>query len=188
MFNFRWIIKLFEALSQTKPPEIKDVRQEFPWHETRKWSKRATSQIKQIIIHQAISVGSAKAINNYHITPSPQNHLSLKGAPHIAYHYAIDRDGKVLWCNSHTDVTWHCRGENTRSIGVIVCGDFDYEGHVGADSKPTRLQMKNLKALLRTLKTQLELTDMNIYGHNEFGKTSCPGTHIQDFINERKLV
>jgi len=44
-------------------------------------------------------MGLVEQVNNYHITPGKQNHLSSKGAPHFAYHYGIDLDGTVYKVN-----------------------------------------------------------------------------------------
>jgi|APSaa5957512622_1039677.scaffolds.fasta_scaffold00250_10 hypothetical protein len=187
MFKFSWkrFVNFFKKATHV---ELKDVRKELPWHETRKWAKRSLSRIDKIIVHQALCTTSAKSINKYHITPAENNHLSKDGAPHIAYHYAIDFNGDALFCNSHTDVTWHCKGKNTSSLGIVVCGDFDYPGQTKVSEAPSKKQMKNLKKLLNYLKKEFNLKDQDVYGHCDFGKPSCPGIAIYKLINERKAV
>ncbi len=53
-------------------------------------------------MHQELGMGLVEQVNNYHITPGKQNHLSNKGAPHFAYHYGIDLDGTVYKVNPHS--------------------------------------------------------------------------------------
>jgi len=192
MFNLSLFWKSFTEFF--KPDEVKAPKQfsimdmvtVLPWHKTRKWGHRSLSKIKQIIVHQALSTGSVAAINNYHITPGPNNHLSKDGAPHIAYHYAIDRQGQILACNNLTDLVWHTRGQNTKSIGILVAGDFSYNNVIGKDSDPTQTQLDALEYLLTHLEIRLNLTAKDVFGHKDFGKESCPGTLAYNYIQRRK--
>jgi|TARA_Y100000034_G_C6737103_1_gene326880 N-acetyl-anhydromuramyl-L-alanine amidase AmpD len=177
---------IFKKNSETKDLIIHDLINILPWHETRKWSRRQVNKINKIIIHQAASAGTIASINRYHITPGEQNHLSSKGAPHIAYHYTIDRIGNVNQCNTHNHITWHCKRQNTSSISILVSGDFDGGDYSGKDSNPSKEQLNNLNLLLDKLLDDLELTNQDIYGHSDFGKPACPGYAIINLINERK--
>lgn len=136
-------------------------------------------------MHQELANGTVVAVNNYHITPGPNNSLSPKGAPHFAYHYGIDLDGSVHKANPHSATAWHCRGQNSKSVGVMVAGDFSGEGHEGT-AEPSPLQLRNLNLLLDQLVTELQLTNDNIYGHENFGKPACPGYIIMDELNKRR--
>lgn len=194
MFNpsFIWyaLKELFTKKEKVKPAPkeytITDVTTSLPWNPLRKWGKRPTSKIKQVVVHQALSTGSVSAINNYHITPGPDNHLSKEGAPHIAYHYAIDRQGQILQCNALTDLVWHTKNQNTKSVGVLVAGDFDYNNNTGKDGEPTKDQMDALEFLLTHLEIKLNLTAADIYGHKDFGKPACPGNTLYNYIQQRK--
>jgi hypothetical protein len=167
------------------PLEIKDMTSVLPWHETRVWANRAFNRINKIIIHQALVSGAtAESVNNYHITPGENNHISPNGAPHICYHYVIEKDGSVLLCNNLSSIVWHCKGQNTSSIGILVMGDFNGVDHSGMDSHPTKEQLHSLKQLLNTLlkNEKLDLDETEIYGHDSFGKPACPGYILINFI------
>jgi len=149
--------------------------------QTHIWGQRDLSRIKKIINHQQLAEGTTVATNNYHI--SEDSHLKKGGAPKIAYHYTIEKDGTVYKVNDHTDVVWHCAGQNTTSIGIMLCGDFTGPGHVGK-SEPTKAQLGSLRGLLNHLTKELTLPRTSVYGHCDFGKPACPGNIVMDLIKE----
>jgi len=186
-----YMVKDFFKKTPSEPEKPKqftivDAIQSLPWNPLRKWGRRPLSKIQKIIVHQALSQGSVAAINNYHITPGPENHLSKEGAPHIAYHYAIDRQGQILACNSLTDLVWHTKGQNTKSVGILVAGDFSYESVARSDGDPTQAQLDALEYLLTHLEIRLNFTAADVYGHQDFGKPACPGTTLYNYIQRRK--
>jgi N-acetyl-anhydromuramyl-L-alanine amidase AmpD len=128
--------------------------------------------------------GSIEAVNNYHITPGSNNHLSPNGAPKFAYHYGITKKGEVWQANMLSDVTWHCKTQNTASIGIMVVGDFNGPNHTGTAKKPAKKQLRALENLLNHLvnSAKLNLECVSIYGHSSFGKQNCPGTALENFI------
>jgi len=147
------------------------------------WGKRPISFITKIIVHQELGEGNTVAVHNYHI--SDNSHLKKGGAPKIAYHYTIEKDGTVYNVNDLTDVVWHCGKQNIISIGIMLCGDFTGPSHIGK-SEPTKAQTRSLKQLLEYLITELRLNKKAIYGHNDFGKDNCPGIVITNVIKEFK--
>jgi N-acetyl-anhydromuramyl-L-alanine amidase AmpD len=168
--------------------EIKNYIDLLPWHPTRRWQQRSLSKVKYIIVHQSLCDSTVQNINNYHITPSENNHISTNGAPHICYHYIIGKDS-LYKTNSLTDVTWHCRGHNTDSIGICLLGNFDGPSYQGTNT-PTDFQVVALAELLERLyKYQPDFKKLNIKkslkGHCDFfGKENCPGIYFQGFIKE----
>ena len=148
------------------------------------WGQRALCLIDKIIIHQELGEGSTKAVHKYHI--SKESHLKLGvGAPAIAYHYTIEKDGTVYKVNSEKDVVWHTAGENIQGIGIMLVGDFAHSGNVNGKS-PTKEQLKSLRQLLNMLIKKHGLTKLDIYGHKDFGKEACPGFVVYDFITDFK--
>lgn len=161
---------------------IKNIIDELPWHESRKWKRRKLTSIDKIIVHQELGNGSVEQVNKYHITPGPQNHISQKGAPHFCYHYGIERDGLIKTANSLKDITWHCRGQNSKSIGIMLVGNFSSETYKGTN-RPTAPQLMSLKSLFDILTKIFKTIDRNdIYGHCDFGKPACPGDEVMKFI------
>ena len=155
-----------------------------PRYQTGKlWGYRPTSMIEKIIVHQELAEGDTIAVHNYHI--SNESHLKTGGAPKICYHYTIEKNGTVYLVNDHTDIVWHCRGENLSSIGIMMCGDFDGTEHIGK-SEPTENQLESLGKLLDILVDTLNLPKTSVYGHTNFGKPACPGYEVMKFINKYK--
>ena len=191
-----FLASLFTRKEEEKVEEplvIQDIINDLPWHETRKWSKRAISKIAQIVVHQSLTSyenSTIENINNYHITPGPQNHLSPNGAPHIAYHYGLDKEGNVFQLNNLSYTTWHVKGQNTISLGIMLLGDFTGPTYDGVDQKPTRKQLVNLEKLLNYLveKEDLNVTKTDVYGHNAFNKPNCPGIVLGAFIEEYNIT
>ena len=169
-----------ETIDISEPPfNILDYTNVLPWHKTRTWSKRPLKKINKIVVHQSLTNGAGilEGINNYHITPGQNNHISPNGAPHICYHYAIGKDGSVYQCNQLSSLVWHTRGQNTSGIGIVVLGNFDGPSYTGKE-KPTELQIKNTNRLIDFLlkKDNINIEPTEIYGHKDFGKENCPGT------------
>lgn len=145
------------------------------------WGYRPITMIKKIIIHQALSEADTLAIHNYHI--SEASHIKKGGTPMIAYHYTIEKDGTTYLVNKHTDITWHTKGQNTVSLGIMLCGDFNGSTHVGK-TDPTDEQMYSLEKLLDMLTKRFNILREEVYGHSNFGKIACPGYVVEQFIKE----
>lgn len=124
-------------------------------------------------------------IHNYHI--SKDSHLKVGGAPRIAYHYTIEKDGTVYLVNDHESVVWHTKGENLHGLGILVLGNFDGHDYVSKSGAiPTTEQQASLEQLLNGLTKDLNLSKSEVYGHSKFGKPACPGFHLDNFINNYK--
>lgn len=170
-----------------KPFVVKSLVNALPWHPDRSWSKRALTKVDKVIVHQSLSSRentTFKGINNYHITPSPDNHISPNGAPHICYHYGIDAEGTAFQFNPLSASVWHTRGQNTVGIGIVLLGDFTGPSYTGKDLKPTRPQLVALEQLLEKLQghKKLNITKQDVFGHSDFGKENCPGSVVDTFI------
>lgn len=188
--NLSWIVWPFSAKYKVRQMEpIKDPLEIIkldltpnPRYIGKLWGYRPLSRIKKIIVHQALSEAATQAIHNYHI--SKESHLKLgHGAPKIAYHYTIEKDGKVYLVNDLTDIVWHAGNENVSSIGVLLCGDFGGVGHVGK-SDPSNEQITSLGKLLDKLTSEFNIPKKDVYGHCDFGKPACPGFIVMDFIKK----
>lgn len=171
-----------------EPLSIKDVTSTLPWHTERKWSKRALSSINKIIVHQSLTSrtkSNFENINNYHITPGAQNHISPNGAPHICYHYGVDAGGVIFQFNKLYTNVWHCRGQNSTSASILVLGDFSGPSYEGKDVMPTEPQLASLEKLLDFLTSDASSVHVDrdkIFGHSAYGKENCPGLAIDKFI------
>ena len=169
-------------------PNIIRLVEKLPWNPNRpRWpQKRNLERIDRVILHQSLGHSDPSGnrdvfgINNYHITPG--NHISAGGCPHICYHHALDDDGSIYLCNELTDVVWHCKGQNARSIGIMLVGDFAGSGHEGGE--PTAAQEQAFFALAEHLMTMLNLSQTAFWGHAAFGKAACPGYTASSWIKK----
>lgn len=170
--------------------EINIIRlvEQLPWNPNRPaWPrKRDLASVDKVILHQ--SAGRADpsgnrdvfGINRYHI--SPDNHISVGGCPHICYHMVVDDDGTIYQTNEFIDVVWHCRGQNFRSIGIMLVGDFAGPGHKGGE--PTVAQERAFFALAEHLIATLGLGPEGFAGHAAYGKPACPGYTANGWIEK----
>ena len=170
--------------------EIVDLRKELPWNPDRpRWPRRRSlASIDRVILHQSLGHADMSGnrdvfgINRYHI--SPGNHISAAGCPHICYHLVVDDDGTVYQSNDFEDVVWHCKGQNARSLGVLLVGDFAGPGHPGG--KPTATQERAFFALAEHLMETLGLGSDSFFGHRDFGKLGCPGYTAYGWIEKMR--
>lgn len=149
------------------------------------WGQRTINSIYKIIVHQELGEANTLSVHNYHI--SENSHLKKGGAPRIAYHFTIEKDGTIYQVNNPTDITWHTSGQNTHGFGVMLVGDFDGEGHVGKSS-PTEIQIGALEWLLNHLIEKYNIDKKEVYGHCDFGKPACPGFKVMEFIKKYREI
>ena len=114
---------------------------------------------EKIILHNSgTNGGTFESIRKYHI--------EVNGWDDIGYHYLIETDGSSHKGRAEEVVGAHTKGENGRSIGICLVGNFEkYE--------PNERQLETLYSLLEDIfKRHGKLP---IYGHKHFASTACPG-------------
>jgi len=165
----------------------------IPRHKTLKWAKRDIQRIKKIVVHQLASPAYPESLkdidNNIKYFVRPGNHIAPNGCPYIPYHIIIDDDGKVYWTNPFEDISWHCKGHNTESIGIAVMGSFDGPEFKGKDGNPTKAQINSLIHVLNGFIMYMfnNLSKTDVYGHCELDpirKPSCPGDGIMNVLKQ----
>ena len=132
-------------------------------------------KIDEIIVHctatpegRDISVGD---ITRWHID---------RGFTTIGYHYVVLLDGTIERGRPEEQVGAHCKGHNSRSIGIAYVGGCD-KAMRPKDTRTTP-QCASLAHLLKKLKAKYP--QATIYGHNEFANKACPSFDVQKWINE----
>ena len=164
--------------------EIIDLRDQLPWNPRRpRWPRqRDVTTIDKVILHQELGNGDAAAVNEYHRRYDQRGPAYGRNWPRIAYHFVIEKDGSVEQVNALNDVTWHCAGQNTHSIGIMLVGNFAGPGHEGGE--PTLEQEEAFFALGEHLEEMLNLPLTAFFGHCEFGKLGCPGHTAYGWIEK----
>ncbi|WP_299368326.1 peptidoglycan recognition family protein [Winogradskyella sp.] len=139
---------------------------------TASYATRLLSDIDKIIVHHAGVEGqTAEDYARYHV--------NTKGRPGISYHLVIEKDGLAVIGNPLENVPWHTSGENERSIGIVLSGNFD-------ETQPTPAQLRTLELVIRDIRNQLP-QPIEVYGHQDFAATSCPGDNLYPLLNQFKL-
>ena len=126
------------------------------------YTTRSLEQILQIIIHHSAStIHTAEDFARWHIQ---------RGWPGIGYHFVIEKDGRILQTNPLTNISYGASGENTKSIHIVLSGNFDVE-------QPTKAQLNSLEKLIPHLEQQLN-RNLSVSGHKDHGQTACPGAYL----------
>lgn len=113
---------------------------------------------------------SASEINTSH---------QAQGWTCIGYHYVIRKNGNVEEGRPHWTVGAHAYGENSHTIGIHVCGNFE----IGT---PTSEQIESLAMLLSNICNDygLPIDREHIKGHRELMPTACPGRNLYKRLDE----
>lgn len=100
------------------------------------------------------------------------SHLA-QGWAGIGYHFIIRKNGTIERGRPEHAVGSHALGQNSHTIGIHVCGNFE----IGT---PTEIQIERLALLIANLCEDWGIpTDRDhIVGHRELMPTACPGANL----------
>lgn len=127
-----------------------------------------------IIIHHTGSIrdidATAADIHQWHIDSDYAG---------IGYHFVIRKDGTIERGRPIWALGAHAYGENWRSIGIHLSGDFDA-------ANPTISQIESAAMLIANLCVDFKIpTDrQHILGHSEVNETDCPGKNLIARLDE----
>lgn len=147
------------------------------------------------MVHQAASPLWTKdnvaiwKIASYHVGP---NHISAKGCPGFCYTGAVGVDGTFHLAHDLTAATWSQKGTavglpnaNRRFLAICFLGDFPGQGHAGQQA-PTVYQRRTLIRLWKVCKETWGWADEAIRDHADFGKAACPGSQLDQDVDQLK--
>lgn len=115
------------------------------------------------------------ADTSHHTFETVQNwHVNGLHWENIGYHFFIEKDGKLREGRPVNYHGAHCRGYNTKSIGICVAGNFDA-------TLPTKEQEVTLINLLKRLSNEYNIPADKMVNHRKFNKyKTCPGNKLSD--------
>ena len=94
----------------------------------------------------------------------------------IGYHFLIDSSGRVF---AGRDLAWqgaHAGGSNNRgNIGICLLGDF-------SRGSPPSAAKSALELLIEELRAGHGIPRSQVFAHNHFGGTACPGPALTSFV------
>lgn len=91
----------------------------------------------------------------------------------IGYHYVVRKDGAVEEGRPHWTVGAHAYGDNSHTIGIHLCGNFE----IGT---PTPAQIEGAATLLAQVCGDygLPIDAQHVVGHRDLMATACPGRNL----------
>ena len=132
-----------------------------------------TRKIDKIIIHCA----DTKTSQSFDISEVDLWHRK-RGFDKVGYHYYIRLDGTLQIGRELNEVGAHCKGQNSKSIGICFEGGLNKEGSKWATPLNEQLlTYDSLKAYLDSI-----FKDLQVFGHYEFSDKSCPNFDINDIL------
>jgi len=175
------------------PPQSSDYGQIIP---RKSWTTspltlargRPMDGVQRITIHHS---GDGKpflqdsvADTARHLQIVQHAHLQ-RGMIDIAYHFAVDRAGRLWqlrWLSyegqhvriGRTGIRW-----NEHNVGIVVLGDFNLQS-------PTTAQRDRLFSLVRLVREKYAVNPAAIKMHGELVETDCPGKHMLPWIREAR--
>jgi N-acetyl-anhydromuramyl-L-alanine amidase AmpD len=154
---------------------IIDKRNKLKTHPNKRPLKRKISDILYIAIHHSGTLtGSSEAYARYHV--------NKKDWAVIGYHYVINKDGTIDFCNNHSIKSAHVGNSNRYALGICLTGDFKNE-------EPTEKQLNAASELCMMLIDKYE-TIKEIKGHLDFPGYSwkeCPAFDVMKITNRMKV-
>ena len=91
----------------------------------------------------------------------------------IGYHYVVRKDGTVEEGRPHWTIGAHAYGDNSHTIGIHVCGNFEI-------GQPTDAQIESLAMLISGLAYDygLPINDQTVVAHRDLMPTACCGKNL----------
>lgn len=145
--------------------QIIDISQTLTKHDTKKYIKRDIFLINQIIVHH--TADKDQIPEHY-----ARMHVCMNDWPAIGYHYMISKSGVIFKVNDESIMSYHCKGQNKRSIGISLMGNYSTE-------LIPMIQSKSLQDLIQLLKLQFNIIEVK--KHSDYSKTECPGLNFKLF-------
>ena len=153
--------------------KIVDKTNELMRSASKKYGTRRLDQINQVVVHHSASIGqTAEDYARYHVRS--------KGWAGIGYTFVLEVDGTIVQAHPLNVVSYNTAGVNTRTIGICLSGDFTKQ-------EPSFQQLKSLKRLIKHLRKTLPQR-LAVYGHKDYGTTSCPGPNLYKHLKQFQLA
>lgn len=147
--------------------QVIDLTGQLPVDMKRSYLLRPVERIEGMVWHHSATNGQTiKSIADYHV--------QVRKWPAIAYHYAIGYDGRAYKLNDVDRITYHAEGRNSKTIGVVLIGNYQ-ERELTEAMKATAVKMEEYLSAEYHLKY--------VWLHRETKATACPGRYATDFLD-----
>jgi N-acetylmuramoyl-L-alanine amidase len=102
-----------------------------------------------------------------------------RGWADIAYHFVVDRAGRVWQARPLAYQGAHVKGHNENNLGIVLLGNFEVQS-------PTAAQLVSLGGFIGFVRKLYAIPLKEVHTHGELGMTSCPGKKLQAFMNRAR--
>jgi hypothetical protein len=144
------------------PSWMIDMQGALPIHPSKRYPYRPVAGIENIVVHHVGMEFDPVAPNVQEVARrTAAYHINHKDWPGIAYTYVISKSGDVAKCWPHNVHTYHVRGHNPESIGILLEGAL----HL---NDPTSEQVASLWQLAEWLRGELGLERIQCPGFQWF--------------------
>jgi N-acetyl-anhydromuramyl-L-alanine amidase AmpD len=170
-----------EEMNGPVPSWMIDLQGALPIHPSKRYPYRPVAGIENIVVHHVGMEFDPVAPNVQEVARrTAAYHINHRDWPGIAYTYVISKSGDVAKCWPHNVHTYHVKGHNPESIGILMEGAL----HL---NDPTPEQVASLWQLAEWLRGELGLERINVVGHGDLTSTQCPGFQWFDGWQEAYL-
>lgn len=150
---------------------VSNIIDDLERHPYKRYRSRSIDEVDKIIIHHsATKNGTARGFARYHV-----NNLDW---PAVGYHLIGDRTGLHL-CNSLDTISYHCSGNNRKSIGICRQGNFDLR-------PPTDNEYWDIIQMVIWVDREIG-RPLPIHYHTEYSSKTCPGSQFDKEYFEKEL-
>ena len=111
-------------------------------------------------------------IRGFHAGTAPTD----RGWADIAYHFVVDRAGRVWQARPLAYQGAHVKSHNEHNLGIVLLGNFDQQS-------PSAAQLVALGNFIPFLRELYHVPLSEVFTHGELGLTACPGQKLQNFMN-----
>ena len=158
----------------------------LPTHPTRTWPVRDLAGVRGLVVHHVGGpIQSFASLARYHIGP---NHISKDGLPGLAYHFAVDRHGRIYKGASLHEAPYsqtypvpYAGTHPHRSyVSVVVEGDW-----TSADTAPDGAEVGAVRHAIVCINEYLDeaiASGVPLLFHSDFNKASCPGKYLEQVL------
>lgn len=107
-----------------------------------------------------------------------RTHIEGRDWGDIGYHFLIDPQGRVFEGRKASYQGAHAGdgASNLNNAGICLLGHFDQE-------QPTAAALNSLEGLIDTIRTQNRIPRSQVFSHQDFKETECPGRFLLNWLN-----
>jgi hypothetical protein len=121
------------------------------------------------------TAGELENIRGFHAGSQPTD----RNWADIAYHFVVDRAGRVWQARPLAYQGAHVHGHNEHNLGIVLLGTFEVQS-------PAAAQLWSLAGFVGFLQNLYHVPLDRVFTHGELGMTQCPGKNLQAYMDRTR--